>query len=55
MNNKNEKSESRGRRTSTEFDWGSFAIRLAATLVLVLLTYNPSGWSYALGAKRLFQ
>ena len=47
MNNKNEKGESQGRRTSTEFDWGSFAIRLVATLVLVLLTYNPSGWSYA--------
>ena len=47
MNNENEKAESRGRRTSAEFDWGSFAIRLAATLVLVIATYNPSGWSYA--------
>lgn len=46
MNNTNEKSESRRRRTSAEFDWGSFAMRLAATLVLVIATYNPSGWSF---------
>ena len=29
-----------------QFDWGSFAIRLAIALALVLLTYNPSGYSY---------
>jgi hypothetical protein len=46
MNNKNESVRSGGRRTSAEFDWAGFAIRLAATLVLVLATYNPSGWSY---------
>lgn len=28
------------------FDWGSFAIRLALALALVLLTYNPSSYSY---------
>jgi hypothetical protein len=47
MNNKNEKTASGGRRTSAEFDWLGFGIRLAATLVLVLATYNPSGWSFA--------
>ena len=46
MNNKNEKTAPGGRRTSAEFDWLGFAIRLAATLVLVLATYNPSGWSF---------
>ncbi len=46
MNNKNESVRSGGRRTSAEFDWTGFAWRLAATLVLVLATYNPSGWSY---------
>ena len=46
MNNKNDSVRSGGRRTSAEFDWAGFAIRLAATLVLVLATYNPSGWSY---------
>ena len=45
MDNKNQKTSS-GRRTSAEFDWGSFFIRLAATLFLVLATYNPSGWSF---------
>lgn len=46
MNNKNETVQSGGRRTSAEFDWIGFGLRLAATLVLVLATYNPSGWSY---------
>ena len=46
MNNKNETVRSGGRRTSAEFNWGGFAFRLVATLVLVLATYNPSGWSY---------
>ncbi len=46
MNKKNETVRSSGRRTSAEFNWAGFFIRLAATLVLVLATYNPSGWSY---------
>ena len=46
MNKKNETVRSGGRRTSAEFNWAGFFIRLAATLVLVLATYNPSGWSY---------
>ena len=28
------------------FDWGSIAIRFLMALALVLLTYNPSGFSY---------
>ncbi len=47
MDNKNEKAATGGRRKTSEFDWASFALRLAATLVLVLATYNPSGYSYA--------
>ena len=47
MNNKNEQGGSGGRRTTREFDWLGFLWRLAATLVLVLATYNPSGWSFA--------
>jgi hypothetical protein len=47
MNNKNDSGRSGGRRTSAEFNWGGFFIRLVATLVLVLSTYNPSGWSFA--------
>jgi hypothetical protein len=47
MDNKNERAASGRRRTAAEFDWGSFFIRLVATLVLVLATYNPSGWSFA--------
>ncbi|HSN52055.1 MAG TPA: DUF6524 family protein, partial [Woeseiaceae bacterium] len=46
MANKNEKTAAGTRSKTSEFDWGSFALRLAATLVLVLATYNPSGWSY---------
>ena len=47
MDNKNEKTASGGRRTTAEFDWTGFVIRLVATLVLVVATYNPSGWSFA--------
>jgi hypothetical protein len=46
MNNKSEKAISGGRRTSAEFDWGGFFLRLAGTTALILATYNPSGWSY---------
>ena len=54
MNNKNENVRSGGRRTTAEFNWAGFAIRLAATLVLVLATYNPRGWSYAPWLKSAF-
>jgi hypothetical protein len=46
MNNKTENASTGGRRTTAEFNWTGFFIRLAATLVLVLATYNPSGWSF---------
>lgn len=46
MDNKNEKAAT-GSRTTAEFDWTGFLLRLAATLVLILATYNPSGWSFA--------
>ena len=46
MNNKNQEAGTAVRRTTAEFDWTGFLIRLAATLVLVLATYNPSGWSF---------
>lgn len=29
-----------------QFDWGSFALRFVIALALVMLTYNPSGYSY---------
>lgn len=31
---------------TNQFDWGSFGIRFVIALALVLLTYNPSGYSY---------
>ena len=41
------KSDSKGSsRSSSEFSFMSFVWRLAATLALVLLTYNPSRFSY---------
>lgn len=36
----------RSRRTAREFSFTSFLWRLVASLLLVLLTYNPSGFSY---------
>ena len=54
MSEKDTKGGAGSRRTSAEFDWGGFAIRLAATLVLVLATYNPSGWSYVHWLKNAF-
>ena len=32
--------------SAKQFDWGSIAIRFVIALALVLLTYNPSGYSY---------
>jgi hypothetical protein len=46
MADKDERAASGGRGTTREFDWGGFVLRLVATLVLVLATYNPSGWSF---------
>ena len=47
MDKNNNSAAAGGRRKTSEFDWASFALRLAATLVLVLATYNPSGYSFA--------
>lgn len=33
-------------RPAKKFTWSNYIIRLVAALVLVFLTYNPSGWSY---------
>jgi hypothetical protein len=41
-----QKSSSSPSRASKEFNFMSFVWRLAATLTLVLLTYNPSDFSY---------
>lgn len=54
MNEKTATGGTVSRRTSAEFSWGGFGLRLAATLVLVLATYNPSGWSYSHWVKTGF-
>jgi hypothetical protein len=41
-------------RTTREFDWAGFGMRLAGTLILVLATYNPSGWSFVHWLKNSF-
>jgi hypothetical protein len=41
-----ERAEQVGSRPANEFTFGSFITRLAASLVLVLATYNPSGYSF---------
>lgn len=33
-------------RSVKKFTWTNYFIRLGAALVLVFVTYNPSGWSY---------
>jgi hypothetical protein len=49
------KKQAAGRgRLSSEFNWGGFVIRLIASLVLVLATYNPSGWSFTHWVKSAF-
>ncbi|MFT5431996.1 MAG: hypothetical protein ACI9OJ_002694 [Myxococcota bacterium] len=37
---------SRKRRRSSELTWRGFGLRWVAAFLLVLLTYNPAGWSY---------
>ena len=54
MNDKSEKATSGGRRTSAEFDWAGFFMRLAGSLFLVLATYNPSGYSFTHWLKDAF-
>lgn len=38
--------DAKNRASSSTFGWSGFAVRWAAALVLVLLTYNPVGFSY---------
>lgn len=46
--------KSKNSRTSRELDVAGFLFRLIATTVLVLATYNPSGWSFAHWVKTAF-
>lgn len=46
MAKEDEKLAEVSRGVSKELDWAGFFMRLAATTVLVLATYNPSGWSF---------
>ncbi len=41
-------------RTSRELDVPGFLLRLVGTSVLVLATYNPSGWSFTHWVKTAF-
>ena len=41
-------------KTSRELDLLGFLLRLVGTTVLVLATYNPSGWSYLHWVKSAF-
>ena len=43
-----------GHRVSKELSWAGFLVRLAGTTVLVLATYNPSGWSFVHWLKQAF-
>ena len=52
MGNSDDKGD--GHRVSRELNWAGFLVRLAGTTVLVLATYNPSGWSFAHWLKQAF-
>ena len=54
MAKENEKSADSSRGVSKELNWAGFFMRLAATTVLVLATYNPSGWSFVHWLKQAF-
>ena len=54
MAKENEKSADSSRGVSKELNWVGFFMRLAATTVLVLATYNPSGWSFVHWLKQAF-
>ena len=41
-------------RSKPLFTWTHYLIRLAAALVLVFATYNPSGWSYVHWVEHMF-
>ena len=46
--------KSKGHRVSKELTLSGFASRLTARTILVLATYNPSGWSFAHWLKQAF-
>jgi hypothetical protein len=43
-----------GEKKKEAFGLSDFLVRLAAALLLVLITYNPAGWSYAHWVKNAF-
>ena len=49
-----EKGSAKNGRTSRELGFAGFLIRLVSSTVLVLATYNPSGWSFAHWVKEGF-
>ena len=49
-----DKKKTARRGVSKELSWAGFFIRLVATTVLVLATYNPSGWSFVHWLRRAF-
>lgn len=49
-----EKSGAKSGRTSRELDFAGFLVRLISSAVLVLATYNPSGWSFVHWVKAGF-
>ena len=49
-----ENKKSKGAKTSKELNLSGFLLRLLATTVLVLATYNPSGFSFAHWLKTAF-
>jgi len=46
MSDRNSAARPGGSQITTEFGITGFLLRLVTTLVLVLATYNPSGWSF---------
>lgn len=54
MSDSDKGGQSSRNHTTSEFDWTGFLIRLVATLLLVLATYNPSGWSFVHWLKSAF-
>jgi hypothetical protein len=54
MSDNNKDGRSGHSQIASEFNWSGFLLRLAASLVLVLATYNPSGWSFVHWLKHAF-
>ncbi len=54
MGKEDEQKNGQRRGVSKELNWAGFLMRLAATSLLVIATYNPSGWSFAHWLKEAF-